>query len=89
MFLRILTLSAALIATPICPASADANSDEKLAVTLEDYASAHSECADFTDQCTVCSQVSGELVCSTPKIACIKKEITCTAPKTTSIGPKK
>lgn len=46
--------------------------------SIQGFASSNPDCADFTDQCITCSQQSGELVCSTPKIACIQKELTCT-----------
>lgn len=47
-------------------------------VSFKAFASSNPDCMDFTDQCTTCSQQSGELVCSTPKIACIQKELSCT-----------
>lgn len=33
------------------------------------------DCVDFSDQCIVCSQKSGKLICSTPKIVCITKRV--------------
>ncbi len=47
-------------------------------ISLQEFVQVHPDCVDFTDQCTTCSQQSGELVCSTPKIACIQKELSCT-----------
>lgn len=46
--------------------------------SIKAFVLANPNCIDFTDQCRVCTQESGELVCSTPKIACIQKELSCT-----------
>ncbi|PJI45287.1 MAG: hypothetical protein CTR54_04830 [Rhizobium sp.] len=36
------------------------------------------DCAEFTDQCSVCRVVDGKAICSTPSTACIKKDYVCT-----------
>lgn len=53
--------------------------------SFQGFANSNPDCMDFTDQCTVCSQQSGALVCSTPKIACIKRELQCTKIKAESV----
>ncbi len=47
--------------------------------TLGDFMKANSKCVDFDDGCSICSLRSGELVCSTPRIACIRGERICAA----------
>jgi len=63
--------------------SADATEPEAPThgISFQDYADQNAGCVDFTDQCTVCSQQSGKLVCSTAKISCIKTEIKCVITK--------
>ncbi|GEO84108.1 MULTISPECIES: hypothetical protein [Alphaproteobacteria] len=36
------------------------------------------DCAEFTDQCSICKVKDGLPVCSTPSTACIKAAYTCT-----------
>ncbi len=31
------------------------------------------QCLEFDDGCIICSRRGGEIICSTPRIACIKK----------------
>ncbi|PZU87415.1 MAG: hypothetical protein DI528_07250 [Shinella sp.] len=35
-------------------------------------------CAEFTDQCSICKVENGKAICSTPSIACIRKDYACT-----------
>lgn len=88
--MRLMTV---LILTTTMSASApsSAYSDEpssdgsESAQTIQGFAQTNPTCVDFTDQCSICSQESGELVCSTPKIACIKRELQCTKLRAVSV----
>lgn len=46
--------------------------------SIQDFASSNPDCFDFTDQCIVCTQENGTLVCSTPRIACVRDKLRCT-----------
>jgi hypothetical protein len=45
---------------------------------MVDFIKKHPDCVEFNDQCSICAIVVGKLNCSTPSIACIKKEYVCT-----------
>lgn len=36
------------------------------------------DCAEFTDQCSICRLVEGQAMCSIPSTTCIKKDYICT-----------
>jgi len=72
VFLLMVTFASPSVAAELTQAKANAS------ISLQEFVQAHPDCMDFTDQCSICSQQSGELVCSTPKIACIQKELSCT-----------
>jgi len=48
--------------------------------SMVDFIKTHPDCVEFNDQCSICAIVAGKLNCSTPSIACIKKEYVCTRP---------
>lgn len=72
VFLLMVTQMSPSVAAGLTKAEANAS------ISLQEFVQANPDCIDFTDQCSICSQQSGELVCSTPKIACIQKELSCT-----------
>jgi hypothetical protein len=39
------------------------------------------DCTELTDECIICAVVSGKAMCSTPGIACVKKDVRCTSTK--------
>ncbi len=45
---------------------------------MEAFLKAEPACAEFTDQCSICKVTDGQPVCSTPSIACIRKDYVCT-----------
>lgn len=73
-----------MVAMTVALAPSSAFSDEpasgraKDGQSLQGFANSNPDCMDFTDQCTVCTQEGGALVCSTPKIACVKGKLQCT-----------
>jgi hypothetical protein len=48
--------------------------------SMVDLIKMHPDCMEFNDQCSICAIVAGKLNCSTPSIACIKKQYVCTRP---------
>ncbi len=46
---------------------------------MKDFLQANSDCREFTDSCSYCVVTDGRAECSTPQIACVKKEYQCTA----------
>ncbi len=49
--------------------------------TILAFVAAHPDCSELTDECVVCAVVSGKAMCSTPGIACVKKDVRCTSNK--------
>jgi hypothetical protein len=47
---------------------------------MADFMAKHPECLQFNDQCSICAIIADKLNCSTPKIACIRKDYVCTRP---------
>ncbi|NGO63594.1 hypothetical protein G6N76_07895 [Rhizobium daejeonense] len=45
---------------------------------MEAFLKAEPACAEFTDECSICKVTDGQPVCSTPSIACIRKDYVCT-----------
>nr|WP_186363477.1 hypothetical protein [Rhizobium sp. ACO-34A] len=45
---------------------------------MEAFLKAEPACAEFTDQCSICKVDNGQAICSTPSIACIRKDYVCT-----------
>ncbi|ATN33336.1 hypothetical protein ACO34A_05900 [Rhizobium sp. ACO-34A] len=45
---------------------------------MEAFLRAEPACAEFTDQCSICKVENGKAICSTPSIACIRKDYVCT-----------
>ncbi|MCM2402917.1 hypothetical protein NBH20_17250 [Rhizobium sp. S153] len=45
---------------------------------MEAFLKAEPACAEFTDQCSICKVDNGQAVCSTPSIACVRKDYVCT-----------
>ncbi|MCJ7996245.1 hypothetical protein J5N58_17640 [Rhizobium cremeum] len=45
---------------------------------MEAFLKAEPDCDEFTDQCSICKVTDSQPVCSTPSIACIKKDYACT-----------
>lgn len=46
--------------------------------SMSDFIRANPECLEFNDQCSFCTVVDGQVDCSTPQIASIKKQYQCT-----------
>jgi len=45
---------------------------------MRGFLDAHPDCTEFTDQCSFCRRDGDAVTCSTPTIACIKKDYVCT-----------
>lgn len=45
------------------------------------FVAANPDCSELTDECIICAVVSGKAMCSTPGIACVRKELRCTSNK--------
>jgi hypothetical protein len=41
------------------------------------FVKANPDCSEITDECIVCAVVSGKAMCSTPGIACVRKDLRC------------
>lgn len=46
--------------------------------SMKDFLQANPDCREFTDSCSYCAVTDGVAQCSTPQIACIKKDYQCT-----------
>ena len=46
--------------------------------SMKDFLQANPDCREFTDNCSYCVVTEGRADCSTPQIACVKKEYQCT-----------
>ncbi|MCA1405434.1 hypothetical protein I6F26_13730 [Ensifer sp. IC3342] len=46
--------------------------------SLQEFMAANPDCLEFNDQCSFCAVVNGVAECSTPQIACVKRENQCT-----------
>lgn len=46
--------------------------------SMADFIKSEPDCMEFSDQCSVCAMENGKAVCSTPRIACIKRAYMCT-----------
>lgn len=46
--------------------------------SMRDFLQANTDCQAFTDNCSYCVVTDGLAQCSTPQIACVKKEYQCT-----------
>lgn len=65
--------------TLLCVAGpAWADDDTTAMQSMQDFLRHTSDCAEFTDQCSVCRITEGKATCSTPSTACIKKDYVCT-----------
>lgn len=47
-------------------------------VSQSEFVTANPDCREFNDQCSICKIEDGEILCSTPKPVCIKREYQCT-----------
>lgn len=65
-------LCVCLAAPQAVAGSSDAQQD------MQGFLDAHPDCAEFTDQCSFCRRDGNAVICSTPTIACIKKDYVCT-----------
>jgi hypothetical protein len=45
------------------------------------FIEAHPDCTELTDECIICAVVGGKPMCSTPGIACIRKDPRCVTTK--------
>lgn len=45
------------------------------------FIQAHPDCTELTDECIICAVVGGKPMCSTPGIACIRKDPRCVTTK--------
>jgi len=45
------------------------------------FIQSHPDCTELTDECIICAVVSGKAMCSTPGIACVRKELRCVTTK--------
>ncbi|NML74556.1 hypothetical protein HHL25_10520 [Rhizobium sp. S-51] len=46
--------------------------------SMRDFLKKKPGCLEFTDQCSICRRDGETVTCSTPSIACIKKDYACT-----------
>ncbi|MGJ4857101.1 hypothetical protein AB4037_02355 [Labrys sp. KB_33_2] len=45
------------------------------------FIAGHPDCTEITDECIICAVVNGKPMCSTPGIACVRKDLRCTSTK--------
>ncbi|PRH87847.1 hypothetical protein C5L14_08010 [Labrys okinawensis] len=45
------------------------------------FTAGHPDCTEITDECIICAVVNGKPMCSTPGIACLRKDLRCTSTK--------
>ncbi|NKJ07316.1 hypothetical protein [Rhizobium sp. SG741] len=69
------------ISPALCDDAGQAPPPDKAAEmqSMKDFLQANSDCREFTDSCSYCVVTDGRADCSTPQIACVKKEYQCTA----------
>jgi hypothetical protein len=45
------------------------------------FVKSNPDCTELTDECIICAVVSGKAMCSTPGIACVRKDLRCVTTK--------
>lgn len=45
------------------------------------FIQSHPDCTELTDECVICAVVGGKAMCSTPGIACVRKDLRCVTTK--------
>ncbi|MDQ0394953.1 hypothetical protein [Labrys monachus] len=59
--------------TPSTPVAPD--------TSILSFLQAHPDCTELTDECLICAVVGGKAMCSTPGIACVRKDLRCVTTK--------
>ncbi len=79
MSLRSILFAVGFLLPPSAVAEETQPQSEEELTSLQSFASAHPECAEWNDGCSTCRREAG-LRCSTPGIACEPHEIVCKTP---------